>query len=173
MDQYILALDQGTTSSRAIVFDRDGRVGGRGPAGVRADPARARAWSSTTPRRSGPRNSAWPAQAMAAASLSAGDIAALGVTNQRETTILWDRRTGRPVANAIVWQSRVSAGICDRLKADGCEADVPREDRPAAGRLFLRHQDQAPAWIRTTASARRAERAKSSSAPSTPGSSGG
>ena len=60
-------------------------------------------------------------QAMAAASLEAADIAALGVTNQRETTILWERRTGRPVGNAVVWQSRVSAGICDRLKADGCE----------------------------------------------------
>ena len=60
-------------------------------------------------------------RAMAAASLSAADIAALGVTNQRETTILWDRRTGRPVANAVVWQSRISADICDRLKADGCE----------------------------------------------------
>ncbi len=60
-------------------------------------------------------------RAMAAASLSAADVAAVGVTNQRETTILWNRRTGRPVANAVVWQSRVSSAICDRLKAEGCE----------------------------------------------------
>ena len=61
-------------------------------------------------------------QALAAAKLTATDIAAIGITNQRETTILWDRATGRPVGNAIVWQSRVSAGICDRLKADGLES---------------------------------------------------
>ena len=60
-------------------------------------------------------------RAMAAASLTSKNVAALGVTNQRETTILWNRHTGRPVANAVVWQSRVSAGICNRLKADGCE----------------------------------------------------
>ncbi len=58
---------------------------------------------------------------LAASSLTAADIAAIGVTNQRETTILWDRHTGCPVANAIVWQSRASAGICDALKAEGCE----------------------------------------------------
>ena len=75
-------------------------------------------------------------RAMAAAQLSAEHIAALGVTNQRETTILWHRRTGRPVANAVVWQSRISAGICDRLKADGCEPRLPREDRPAVGPYF-------------------------------------
>src|SRR6185295_9952931 len=59
--------------------------------------------------------------ALAQAHLKAGDIAAIGVTNQRETAILWERATGKPVANAIVWQSRISAGICDRLKADGLE----------------------------------------------------
>ena len=55
--------------------------------------------------------------ALARASLAAADVAALGVTNQRETTVLWDRDTGRPVANAVVWQSRASAAICERLKA--------------------------------------------------------
>ena len=120
MAKYILALDQGTTSSRAIVFDRDGRVVAEAqeefeqilpaPGLVEHDPEAIWATQLGVARR-----------AMAAASLSAADIAAIGVTNQRETTILWDRRTGRPVANAVVWQSRVSAGICDRLKADGCE----------------------------------------------------
>lgn len=120
MPQYILALDQGTTSSRAIIFDREGRMAAKAqeefeqilpsPGQVEHDPEAI--WTSQlrVARR-----------AMADASLSAADIAALGVTNQRETTILWDRQTGRPVANAVVWQSRVSAGICDRLKADGCE----------------------------------------------------
>ena len=120
MAKYILALDQGTTSSRAIVFDRGGRPVAKaqeefeqilpGPGLVEHDPEAIWATQLGAAR-----------QAMTAAALGAADIAAIGVANQRETVILWDRRTGRPVANAVVWQSRVSAGICDRLKADGCE----------------------------------------------------
>lgn len=120
MAKYILALDQGTTSSRAILFGHDGRIVAKAqeefeqilpaPGLVEHDPEAIWATQLGVARR-----------AMAAASLRAADIAALGVTNQRETTILWERRTGRPVANAVVWQSRLSAGICDRLKADGCE----------------------------------------------------
>jgi glycerol kinase len=117
---YILALDQGTTSSRAIVFDRNGHIVSKAqeefeqilpaPGLVEHDPEAIWATQLGVARR-----------AMSAASLRATDIAALGVTNQRETTILWDRRTGRPIGNAVVWQSRVSTAICDRLKADGCE----------------------------------------------------
>jgi glycerol kinase len=120
MAQYILALDQGTTSSRAIVFDHDGHLVASaqeefeqilpGPGLVEHDPEAI--WSSQL---------RVARDAMVRASLDAGDVAALGVTNQRETTILWDRDTGQPVANAVVWQSRASAGICDRLKADGVE----------------------------------------------------
>jgi glycerol kinase len=120
MPQHILALDQGTTSSRAIVFGHDGHavaVAQREfpqifpqPGHVEHDPEAI--WSSQL---------AVAQQAIAQAGLSAADIAAVGITNQRETTILWDRHTGRPVANAIVWQSRQSAGICDRLKAEGLE----------------------------------------------------
>jgi len=126
MAQYILALDQGTTSSRAIVFGHDGRVVSAsqeefeqilpGPGVVEHD-----AEAIWTSQLKVARN------ALAKASLSAADIAAIGVTNQRETTILWDRRTGRPVANAVVWQSRVSAEICDRLKADGLEETFRRK----------------------------------------------
>ncbi len=120
MSKYILALDQGTTSSRAIVFGHDGRIVASvqeefeqilpAPGLVEHDPEAI--WSSQleVARR-----------ALARASLTAADVAALGVTNQRETTVLWERDTGRPVANAVVWQSRVSAGICERLKADGLE----------------------------------------------------
>jgi len=116
--KYVLALDQGTTSSRAIVFDHSGRAVGSAqqefpqllpkPGEVEHDPEAI--WSSQL---------AVAKQALTNAHVSAEDIAAIGVTNQRETTILWERDTGRPVANAIVWQSRVSAPICDRLKADG------------------------------------------------------
>ena len=96
------------------------------------------------------------AGALARAGITAADLAAIGVTNQRETTVLWERATGKPIANAIVWQSRITAPICDRLKADGHEPIVPPQDRPGRRRVFLRHQDQAPARLRTTACARRA-----------------
>jgi len=117
---YILALDQGTTSSRAIVFGHDGRIVSSAqrefeqilpaPGQVEHDPEAI--WSTQL---------AVARKALADASLSADDVAALGITNQRETTVLWHRDTGRPVANAIVWQSRVSAPICDRLKAEGLD----------------------------------------------------
>lgn len=124
--RYVLALDQGTTSSRAIVFGRDGRIVAvaqkefpqifPGPGEVEHDPEAI--WESqlSTAR-----------EALASARVEAADIAAIGVTNQRETTVLWDRHTGKPVANAIVWQSRVSAPICDRMKADGLEPLVRRK----------------------------------------------
>ncbi len=120
MSQFVLALDQGTTSSRAIVFDRSGKVVSTaqqefpqifpGPGHVEHDP-----------------EAIWDTQlqtakdALGKAGLTAADIVAIGITNQRETTVLWDKATGKPIANAIVWQSRVTAPICDRLKADGHE----------------------------------------------------
>lgn len=119
-DPVILALDQGTTSSRAILFGHDGRSLAVAqqefeqilpqPGLVEHDPEAI--WSSQLQV---------ARDALKNAKRTAADVAAIGVTNQRETTILWDRVTGKPVANAIVWQSRVSAGICDRLKADGHE----------------------------------------------------
>ncbi len=121
MPKYILALDQGTTSSRAIVFDCDGRaraVAQRelpqilpAPGHVEHDPEAI--WTSQLEV---------AREALAKADVPAEGVAAIGVTNQRETTILWDRHTGRPVANAIVWQSRVSAPVCERLAAEGHEA---------------------------------------------------
>ena len=120
MPKYILALDQGTTSSRAILFGHDGRGVASAqeefpqilpsPGHVEHDPEAI--WSSQL-------NSA--KRALAKANSTAADIAAIGVTNQRETTILWDKTTGKPVANAIVWQSRITAPICERLKGDGAE----------------------------------------------------
>lgn len=118
--RYILALDQGTTSSRAIVFGHDGAIVSvaqqefeqilPSPGHVEHDPEAI--WSSQL---------AVAKDALAKAKLSATDIAAMGITNQRETTILWDKATGKPVANAIVWQSRITAPLCDRLKAEGLE----------------------------------------------------
>ncbi len=120
MPSYILALDQGTSSSRAIVVDHEGRPIAAAqqefpqilpaPGVVEHDPEAI--WSSQL---------AVAREAIAQAGATAGDLAAIGITNQRETTILWDRESGRPVANAIVWQSRVTAAECDRLKALGLE----------------------------------------------------
>lgn len=120
MSQFILALDQGTTSSRAIVFDRTGKAVATaqqefpqifpGPGHVEHDPEAIWATQLQTAK-----------DALSKAGLTAADIAAIGITNQRETTVLWDKATGKPIANAIVWQSRVTAPICDRLKADGHE----------------------------------------------------
>ena len=120
MSKYILALDQGTTSSRAIAFGHDGRARAMrqrefrqilpAPGHVEHDPEEI--WESQL---------ATAREAIAAANTTAADIAAIGVTNQRETTVLWEKATGKPVANAIVWQSRISAPLCEKLKADGCE----------------------------------------------------
>ena len=120
MAKCVLALDQGTTSSRAIVFDRRGRQLGIAqrefpqlypqPGHVEHDPEAI--WDSQL---------AVARAALRQARVDATDVAALGVTNQRETTILWERETGRPIANAIVWQSRVTTPICERLRADGLE----------------------------------------------------
>ena len=115
--------------------------------------------SSTIRRRSGPRSCRRRARRWPRRGITAADIAAIGITNQRETTILWDSATGKPVANAIVWQSRVTAPICERLKADGHEPTFREQDRPGRRRLLLRHQDQAPArLVRRPARAGRARR---------------
>jgi glycerol kinase len=116
----VLAFDQGTTSSRAIAFGRDGRILGMAqqefrqiypqPGWVEHDPMEI--WH--TQREVG-------AQALNAAGLSSTDVAAIGLANQRETTILWDRRTGRPIYNAIVWQDRRTAARCDELRQRGFE----------------------------------------------------
>ena len=118
--KHILALDQGTTSSRAILYDRDGAVRASAqrefaqvfprPGWVEHDPLEI--WSSQV---------AVAAEALSRGGVAPGDIAAVGIANQRETTLVWDRATGAPVCNAIVWQDRRTAGFCERLKADGLE----------------------------------------------------
>lgn len=117
-NELILALDQGTTSSRAIVFDRGGAVRGLGQ----------REFQQHYPRPGWVEHDAteiWHSQldvareALRNAGASAADIAAIGITNQRETTVLWERATGRPLARAIVWQDRRTAALCDQLRQDG------------------------------------------------------
>ncbi|MFQ5572271.1 MAG: FGGY family carbohydrate kinase, partial [Rhodothermales bacterium] len=115
---YILALDQGTTSSRAIVFDRSGAVRTVAQREFRQVFPRP-GWVEHDADEIWTTQAAVAAEALAALGLAPRDIAAVGITNQRETTVVWDRTTGRPVYHAIVWQDRRTAGYCDRLKADG------------------------------------------------------
>ena len=123
MTKFILAIDQGTTSSRAIVFDGDRKIAGVGQkeftqhfpqdGWVEHDPEEI--WESVV----------WSVKtALSDANVSAGDIAAIGITNQRETVVIWDRATGKPIHNAIVWQDRRTAGYCAELKKAGHEAMV-------------------------------------------------
>ena len=121
--RWVLALDQGTTSSRAILFDREGRV-----VAVAQQEFRQRypqpGWVEHDPEEIWATQLATAQQVLNQAGVSPADVAAIGITNQRETTVLWDRTTGKPVAPAIVWQDRRTAGMCDALKAEGAEAVV-------------------------------------------------
>ncbi|NCF61640.1 MAG: glycerol kinase, partial [Gammaproteobacteria bacterium] len=116
----VLAIDQGTTGSTALVFSRDGQILGRAyseftqhypePGWVEHDPEEI--WQVSL-RVMG--------EALADSGIDHSALAAIGITNQRETTVIWDRKTGEPVHRAVVWQSRQSAGICERMKAEGLE----------------------------------------------------
>jgi len=118
MKEFILALDQGTTSSRAIVFDHDGLPVSIAqkeftqyyptPGWVEHDPEEI--WST---------QAGVALEAITKAGIESKNIAAIGITNQRETTVVWNRKTGKPIHNAIVWQDRRTAGFCDQLKAEG------------------------------------------------------
>ena len=123
--KYIMAIDQGTTGTRVMLFDHEGQIVSSAyreiqqiypkPGWVEHDPNEY--WDTTM---------VCAGEAIEKGKASAADIAAIGITCQRETTILWDRDTGEPVYNAIVWQSRQTAGICEELKKQGLE-DYVRE----------------------------------------------
>jgi glycerol kinase len=124
--KHLLALDQGTTSSRALVIDHDGKVVAAAqkevnqifpqPGWVEHDPTEI--WSSQI---------GVAAEALTQAGVGAKEIAGIGITNQRETAIVWDRKTGQPIHNAIVWQDRRTAAMCDQLRAEGLESTVQQK----------------------------------------------
>ena len=123
---YILSLDQGTTSSRAILFDKESKIVGVGQ----------HEFKQIFPQPGWVEHDAlviWETQlksaedALASASASWSDVAAIGITNQRETIVLWDKRSGKPVANAIVWQDRRTAEYCDQLKQDDRESWIQKK----------------------------------------------
>lgn len=123
MKQYILALDQGTTSSRALIFDKSGQICSIAqkelqqhfpkPGWVEHDPNEI--WSSQV---------SVAAEAMSKINISGAQLAGIGITNQRETTVVWDRLTGEPLCNAIVWQDRRTAAYCDELKQKGLSEQI-------------------------------------------------
>jgi glycerol kinase len=125
-DGYILAIDQGTTGTKVLIFDHEANI-------------KARAYSEFTQHYPKPgwvehdAEEIWTVshklitEALATAKIQAAEIKAIGITNQRETSVLWDRSTGRPVSKAIVWQDRRTAGICDDLKAQGLEEVFKRK----------------------------------------------
>jgi len=123
MTRYILSLDQGTTSSRAILFDHAGQIVARAqqefrqiypqPGWVEHDP-----WDIWRSQYDVAR------QVLHQQNITARDVNAIGITNQRETTLVWDRKTGEPIANAIVWQCRRTAPLCEQLKAEGFDAVI-------------------------------------------------
>ncbi len=123
MKRWILALDQGTTSSRAILFDRDGSIAALAqrefpqyfPRSGWVEHDALEIWAS---------QSATIADVLRSAGATPGELAAIGITNQRETTLLWDRRSGAPLARAIVWQDRRTAEPCQRLRAEGHEREI-------------------------------------------------
>jgi glycerol kinase len=120
---YILSLDQGTTSSRAILFDHAGAIAAVAQQEFKQIYPRP-GWVEHDPTEILTSQMSCAVQALVRAGVEARDVAALGITNQRETVIVWERATGRPVYNAIVWQDRRGAGHCERLIAEGAEPMV-------------------------------------------------
>jgi len=128
MSKYILSFDQGTTSSRAILFDHQGQIHATSqkefqqifpkPGWVEHDPLEI--WSTQM---------GVATEAISMKGLSVNDVAAIGITNQRETTVVWNKTTGQPIYNAIVWQDRRTADFCDNLKKQGHAKMVQKKNR--------------------------------------------
>ena len=126
MSGFVLAIDQGTTSSRAIVFGADGGIAGSGQEEF-AQHFPQSGWVEHDPEDIWRTTLSTCRTALAKAGIGAAQLAGIGITNQRETTVIWDRATGNPIHNAIVWQDRRTAPECARLKAEGLEALVSQK----------------------------------------------
>src|ERR1700682_2232267 len=136
---HILALDQGTTSSRAIVFDHDGAIKAVAQKEFTQIFPTA-GWGEHDPQEISASQSGVAVEALGRAHVPPKDIAAIGITNQRETTIVWDRQPGEPVYNAIVWQDRRTADYCERLKADGAGDTIQEKTGFVIAAHFFCHQ---------------------------------
>src|SRR6476659_9816484 len=123
---YVLALDQVTTSSRAIVFDHAGTIRSLAQKEFRQIFPKA-GWVEHDAEEIWASQAGVAVEALGRAGLQSHDIAALGITNQRETTVVWDRETGKPIHHAIVWQDRRTADFCEELKRDGAASMVQQK----------------------------------------------
>ena len=133
--KYILALDQGTTSSRAILFDEQGKVAGKAYQEFRRIYPRA-GWVEHDPKDILGTQVGVVAEALVRAGADISDVEAIGITNQRETTLVWDAKTGKPVYNAIVWQCRRTADMCERLRKEGLEDFIYKKTGLVADAYF-------------------------------------
>jgi glycerol kinase len=123
MSKYLLGLDQGTTSSRALVIDHAGKavaIAQKEFTQIFPQPG----WVEHDANEIWATQVGVAADAVSRANISTSEIAAIGITNQRETAVVWNRKTGEPIFNAIVWQDRRTAGICDQMRTDGLESVV-------------------------------------------------
>ena len=118
--KYIIALDQGTTSSRAIIFNKETKIISKAQREITQIYPQS-GWVEHDPMEIWSSQRSVLTEVVAKSGISLKDVAAIGITNQRETTIIWDKITGEPIYNAIVWQCRRTADICERLKEKGLE----------------------------------------------------
>ena len=123
MAKYVMALDQGTTSSRCILFNKEGLIASSAQKEFSQIFPKA-GWVEHDPMEIWATQLGMAQEAMAKIGVTAKDISAIGITNQRETTVVWNKNTGVPVYNAIVWQCRRTAGMCDELKTVGFDKVV-------------------------------------------------
>ena len=117
-NQYLMAMDQGTTSSRAIIFNKKGQIVATAQKDFEQFFPKS-GWVEHDPKEIWSSQASVATEAITKANITASQVAGIGITNQRETTILWDRKTGEPVFNAIVWQDRRTAAYCNKLKEAG------------------------------------------------------
>lgn len=165
--RFILALDQGTTSSRAILFDSGQRIVSVAQRDFAQHYPR-EGWVEHDPMEIYSTQAGMMAEAVTKSGIDPREIAAIGVTNQRETAIVWERSTGRPIYPAIVWQCRRTAAICDRLKAEGAGEMIRKKTGLLIDAYFSATKIR---WIldEVPGAQQRAERGSCSSAPLTAG----
>ena len=141
MKQYVIALDQGTTSSRCIIFDKGQNIVALEQREFSQHYPKP-GWVEHDPMEIYSSQYGVLMEVLAHSGILPQEIAGIGITNQRETAIVWDKETGKPVYNAIVWQCRRTAALCEELKKDAAFTEYEREHRPFDRRLFFRHKNQ-------------------------------
>ena len=141
MEKYVLSLDQGTTSSRAVIFDKKGSIIAKAQKEFNQIYPEA-GWVEHDPMEILYSQFNSMTQLFSNSSVKPEQIAAIGITNQRETTIIWDKETGRPIYNAIVWQCRRTASMCEKLKEKGLDSYVKEHTGLLIDSCICRNRDR-------------------------------